>query len=408
MPYADRAELAARNRAVAAFRHRTTLREHLRRYLLRALAKFSRPTRPAFIRPDSILLIRPDHLGDVLFTTPAIRTLAQARPDAEIYALVGPWSASVLAPFAHDGELARVLTLPFPGFERGRRYKHNMLSAYTLAWRSAQWLRQMGMATAVIMRPDHWWGAMVAHLAGIPIRLGYDLPDVSPFLTERLAFDLNIHSARLNLDLTARWTGTISNDDASLEFPISEEDRVYIDRYLADHGCCDPGERLIMIHPGAGSPYKTWLAARWATVADALSERTGARVVLTGTGHEAREIRQIVRAMNAKKKPIVAVDATTVGQLAALCARADLVLGPDSGPLHLAVSVGTSTIHLYGPADPVVYGPWGDEDKHKVLQSTLACIPCKVLDWSGDDPAYHRCIHEISIAQVLAAANTML
>ena len=83
----------------------------------RRLANDRRPARSrrSANHADRILLIRPDHLGDVLLTTPAIRALRAAHPNAEIHALVGPWSASVLANFS---ELDVILTLPFPGFSR--------------------------------------------------------------------------------------------------------------------------------------------------------------------------------------------------------------------------------------------------------------------------------------------------
>ncbi|MBN1287800.1 MAG: glycosyltransferase family 9 protein [Anaerolineae bacterium] len=409
----DRAELAARNRAIASFHHRVTLRQHIRRWLLTLISRLPVAPPPAPARPDSILLIRPDHVGDVLFTVPAIRALSRALPGAEITALVGPWSAGVLAPFltpppGEAGRLARILTLPFPGFARGRQFQRTAISPYVLAWQSAQRLRKLGAAAAVVMRPDHWWGALAAYLAGIPVRVGYDLPDVRPFLTEQRPFAAQTHSVRRNLDLVARWTGHIPDDEAPLAFPVLDEDRAYIESYLAAQGCCDASAPLVVIHPGAGSAYKTWLPARWAAVADALSERMGARIVLTGMAREAYTVRAIARAMTAPQKPIIAVDDTTLGQLAALCARADLVLGPDSGPLHLAVSVGTPTVHLYGPADPIIYGPWGESARHSVLQSTLACVACGVLDWSGDDLAYHPCIHEIGVAQVLAAAGSVL
>ncbi len=403
----DRVELAARNRMLSAFRARERLRTRLRRRLLHLFAHL--PVPPGAAHPGTILLIRPDHVGDLLFTTPAIRALAHARPDAEITALVGPWSAEVLAPFIEaEGEgdhITRVLTLSFPGFARAEP-KPNAVAPYRLAFAAARRLRQLGVEFAVIMRPDHWWGALLAYLAGIPNRIGYNLPDVAPFITDALPFAPTTHSVRLNLDLVARWSGAVEDDEAMLAYPLRGEDVAYIDGYLADQGC-SPSARVVVIHAGSGSAFKNWLPARWAAAADALHARLSARIVLTGTAEEAWTVREIARGMTTEE-PIIAVGDTSLGQLAALCARAALVLGPDSGPLHLAVSVGTPTVHLYGPADPAVYGPWGPDGRHVVLQSTLGCIPCGILDWSRDGPAFHPCIHEISVAQVLAAASAAL
>lgn len=407
---ADRAALAARNKALAAQKHRPGVRARVRNALLAALARL--PVSPArHARTDAILLLRPDHLGDVLFITPAVRALRAACPAAEITALVGPWSAGVLAPFP---EINHLVTLRFPGFTRQR--KGGLAAPYVLAWQSARKLRELAYGAAVILRPDHWWGGLLAYLAGIPLRVGYDLPGVSGFLTDRHAYATGVHSVQLNLKLVERWTGRLAGADVRLAYPLLKEDIAYVDAYLSERGSgrlpegqrgATGGERLIAVHVGSGSVYKTWLADRWARVSDALAERHGARIVLTGAAREASAARAVASQM--RTPAIIAAGDTTIGQLAALYARSDLVLGPDSGPLHLAVAVGTPTVHLYGPADPSVYGPWGPRERHAVVQSQwMGCVPCGVLDWSGDRPDNHPCVQEITVAQALAAADAVL
>jgi len=86
--------------------------------------------------------------------------------------------------------------------------------------------------------------------------------------------------------------------------------------------------------------------------------------------------------------------------------RADLALGPDSGPLHLAVAVGTPTVHLYGPADPALFGPWGDPARHRAIMSAWTCAPCGQFDWP--DIAAHGCVRDIPMEQVWAAAQQLL
>jgi heptosyltransferase-2/heptosyltransferase-3 len=94
-----------------------------------------------------------------------------------------------------------------------------------------------------------------------------------------------------------------------------------------------------------------------------------------------------------------------VNQLAALFKRARVVMGPDSGPLHLAAAVGTPTVALFGPADPVEFAQWGAPAKHIILTSDIGCRPCRVLDWNGDDPINHPCIRDITLARVLESAR---
>jgi heptosyltransferase-2/heptosyltransferase-3 len=85
-----------------------------------------------------------------------------------------------------------------------------------------------------------------------------------------------------------------------------------------------------------------------------------------------------------------------------------VVLGPDNGPLHLAAAVATPTVALFGPADPDEFRPWGPVERHAVLASSIACRPCRVLDWSGDDPANHPCMSDISVGAVLEAARRVV
>lgn len=345
---------------------------------------------------NRILLIRPDHLGDVLLTTPAIGALRAACPDAEIHALVGPWSADVLA---NCDDVDAVLTLPFPGFSRTPQ--PNWRSPYSLAIRSARHLRRIGYSSAIIFRPDHWWGAMLARFAGIPQRIGYNLPDVAPFLTDAIPFERQ-HAVVQSARLVERLTGTPLPADLPLHFPVAGDDRGWIDGYLDQWGL-EPGQRLFVIHPGSGTWVKRWDGLKWAQVADTLADQLDAAVVFTGGDHEMALVHNITDAM--RHRACIMVGETHVGTLAALFERALVVLGPDSGPLHLAAAVGTPTVSLFGPADPVEFRPWGAPERHFVLTSNIGCRPCRVLDWGSDDPKYHPCVREIFIGQVLEAAR---
>ena len=119
--------------------------------------------------------------------------------------------------------------------------------------------------------------------------------------------------------------------------------------------------------------------------------------------HELPLVWRIVERM--KESPCIMVGDTQVSQLAALYERALVVVGPDSGPLHLAAAVGAPTVTLFGPADPVEFGPWGAPNKHIVLASPIGCRPCRVLNWGGDNPEFHPCMRDITTGQVLEAVR---
>ena len=378
-------------------------RERIRLTLLRLFASLTTPFLPPSILrpPSSILLIRPDHLGDLLFATPAIRALRAALPQVYIACLVGPWSKAVLRNNPH---LDEVMTCPFPGFTR--RPKPSPVQPYSLLWRYARWLRARRFDLAVVLRFDHWWGALLAYLAGIPRRVGYDVAEVRPFLTEAVPYVPGRHEVEQNLALVERAAGCeLPMADSPLEFHLTAEDRAFAEGFLTERGVGE-GDLLICIHPGAGAPVKLWREEAWARVGDALAQRYGAKIILTGSAGERPLCEAIARRMAAE--PIVAAGETTLGGLAALMARSRLVLGVDSGPLHLAVAVGAPTVHLYGPVDSRTFGPWGDPARHVVITSNMDCIPCNRLDYAPEELDEHPCVRNIPAERVLEAAERLL
>jgi heptosyltransferase-2/heptosyltransferase-3 len=378
-----------------------TPRQRLRLALLRAYARSKSADHASRLTPDvsRILVIRPDHLGDLLFTTPALRELRRRYPAAHITALVGPWSAPVLVNNPHVDE---IVSLPFPGFTR--QPKPSPWQPYTLLRRWARQLRGQ-YDLAFILRFDHWWGAMLAHLAGVPVRVGYDFPEVKLFLSRALPYTAGRHQVERNLRLVdwewVDWEDQFPNLPVSqpTEYHIPEQAGVWARNLLQNRPA-------IAIHPGAGAAIKLWRAQGWAKVGDALAQETGYQVILTGADAE-RPLCQAIAEKMSTPAWVVAGE-TTLDQLAAMFARCRLALGPDSGPMHLAVAVGAPTVHLYGPIDPTGFGPWGPPERHRVLISAWPCIPCNRLDYMDTEIPSHPCVREITVEDVLAAAREVL
>ena len=390
----DRAQLAERNRELTTFQHRLTWKEDLRHELLMLYAALPRPRTQKPI-PGTFLIIRPDHLGDNLLTMPAVSALAKATPKGRRIALVGGWAAPVMASYP---EVHQVFTIPFPGFTRAR--KESLLQPYIQAWQWARRVRALRAEVAIIMRPDHWWGALLAYLAGVPARIGFDLPEVAPFLTRAVPF-VHEHVVRQCLRLVEPWSGAVPEAAIDYRFPVAEDDRAFIGSILSENAI-RPDAPLIVIHPGAGTAIKRWDTEQWAIVADRLAAQQRVALFFTGSDSEYPQIARIIARM--KQRAISLAGETTLGQLAALYERARVVIGSDSRPMHLAVASGAPTVHLYGPADPAEFGPWGNPLRQVVVTSGMGCAPCRILDWPGDHPSNHPCIRDITPRQVADAA----
>jgi lipopolysaccharide heptosyltransferase II len=376
----------------------------LRLLLLHLLAFLARPfaRRPASV-VASVLYIKPDHLGDLLLATPVLAALRERFPTAQITALVGPWSEIILR---RNPDIDRVLTCPFPGFTRLRL--SSLVQPYLTLVRYALLLRASRYDLAIVGRDDHWWGAALALLAGVPQRIGFGVRECRPFLTDALPWDPRAHVTAQGLALVeaAQFSSPFSilHSPFSTRYDPSPEDITWADNWLRSQGF-DAEELLVLLHPGTGGPAKLWFPQRWAAVADALADLDVRLVVTGGPGEEAL-VEDVAGRM--RTRPLTLAGRTTVGQLAALLRRSALALGVDSGPLHLAAAQGVPTLHLYGPSDAGRFGPWGDPARHVVIRADLWCSPCGVFSGCPRGLARPECMEQIDVGRVIAQARRQL
>ncbi|MCE2490591.1 MAG: glycosyltransferase family 9 protein, partial [Anaerolineae bacterium] len=195
-----------------------------------------------------------------MLTLPAIDALRLAFPDAEILALASPVATSILGRLpALDG----VEIQEFPGFNRAGRSP--AASPWRQALQDSRKLRRQQISAVLVLRPDHWWGALVAWLAGIPHRIGYATAETRPFLTTALPLR-HEHALLRNLRLASALTGKPLNPEIRLRFPIAHEDRARAMTLMEASGL-DRHSRFLCIHAGTGAPVKHWDEGKWARVA---------------------------------------------------------------------------------------------------------------------------------------------
>lgn len=387
-------------------------RDRWRNAALGLIARLGHPRTPRQQPGDragerrSILLIRPDHLGDILFATPALTLLRRAFPSARISCLVGPWARDILV---GNPDVDDILTCDFPWFNR--RPRRSLFEPYLVLRQTARDLACQRFDLAINLRFDHWWGAWLAHMAAIPEIVGYDRPGCRPFLTVAVPYVPRYHEVEQNL----RLVNAVLEKDSPLSreargyplrFHLGQEDEAYVDQLLAREQI-STDVPVFAIHPGSGAAIKLWTADGFAEVARHLVDQHGGTVIITGSAGELPLAQDIARLLDGKKVVVLA-GRTTLGQLAAVFARCAVVVGVDSGPMHLAVALGRPTVHLFGPSDPAAFGPYGDRGRHAIVSAGMECSPCGRLDITGPAMDVHHCMSAIEPRSVLAAVEEVL
>jgi heptosyltransferase-3 len=344
-----------------------------------------------------ILVVALRRLGDVLLTTPLIRSLKRAFPDAAIEALVFADTEGILA---GNPDLTGVITMP-PGAGAGG------FALVRALWRHYD----LALSTQSGDRPTLFaWiagrtsGGLVASTGGTARlkRMALDYPVVANEGAHRVEEVLELATA--------------------LKIPAVRE--LVCPTGPLRAGLL-PGGDYAVIHAGPMFRYKRWTAAGWRALAAALAERGLAVIATGGPGPEDRRYGDEVWAQGGAGAPTVhRLDGVlTWPELAALIGAARVYIGPDTSVTHLAAATGAMTVALYGPTDPRRFGPWprggaggaweaaGTTQRRGnvwLVQNPLACLPCQNEGCERRIDSYSRCLDELSPRQVLGAVDEAL
>jgi heptosyltransferase-2/heptosyltransferase-3 len=276
-------------------------------------------------------------------------------------------------------DLDELKVLPFPGM--GRK-EGGPLAPYFLLRRESVALERQAFDLGIALRFDHWWGAALMAAARIPHRWGYNTPGMAEWLTNSVPYTTGRHEVEQNLALVEAMLTSIS--EGAGQAPPLQIDRAGGLPALRPPRSepLDPsitagwlgGDRRAVIHPGTMAANKLWTIEGWAQVAATLAGE-GWSVALTGSPQEKPLVDAIAAAIRvppgspeSEIRNLAGLTAN-LAQLTFLLAQSHVVLGVDNGPLHIADALGKPTLHLYGPSDETIWGPWGDPRKHRAFRA---------------------------------------
>lgn len=306
--------------------------------------------------PRRVAVFRALQLGDLLCAVPALRALRAALPEASVTLIGLPWAASFAARFSHLVDAF----LPFPGAP-GLPEQEASPAVLDAFCRRA---RLESFDLAIQLHGDGSVTNAVVGSLGARAIAGFTPSASAPGVGSFMAYPAEGHEIRRLLQLVAFLGARPRGED--LEFPQYAADEAAL-RCVPAAAALRPG-RFAVLHPGARDPARRWPPAAFAAAGDALARR-GLAVVLTGSESEAGLCRTVAARMTG---PVtVLAGETSLGALAALLARAALLVVNDTGVSHLAAALRTRSVVLFTTSDVQRWAPL-DSSMHRALQASPA------------------------------------
>lgn len=313
-------------------------------------------------QPARVLLLRLERIGDLLMTVEAIADARRVWPAAAIDLAVGSWNVD-LARMIPGVSSIRIADVPW--LSRGERpTSWPGVLAEARRWRHERY------DLVINFEPDIRTN-LLAWLTGAPVRAGYSTGGGGAFLTVADAYDPTSHTAVNARRLVARVSGT--KVPATAPASGTRIDVPDVERAAATSRWAAQARPWIGIHASGGRESKQWHPDRFASVGRALAAATGGTIVLTGGPSEQALVAR-VSAQLAGVPHVTAVNAGSLRDAAGVLAALDVYITGDTGPMHLAAAVGTPVVALFGPSNPVRYGPRAALER--VVRIDLPCSPC--------------------------------
>lgn len=360
---------------------------------------YRKPKSISEIKVKKILIIEQEPLGDAVMATSVFRHLKEKYPDSKIDVFTGGWAKDV---FKNNPDINEIITCNTPW-----AFSQSVLS-FKGIWGHIRFLcnnyvseiRNRKYDLAIDLRGDIRNIFFFVVLPRIPVRISYARTGGSYFLSYSPEFVPDQHEIDKNFKLL-EWLSISTEDRTPVVYP-DEFDEQYVEDVLLKQKVSN-GSKIAVIHPGAGNSLRFWPTERYVEVGKYLSKK-GFKIVLTGTEKE--------KILTSKIKEMfpVAVELSgmlSILQVASLLRRANMLICPDTGIMHLASCTKTPTIALIGPGNPLQIGGYGNN--FIFVDKQFPCRPCIQNKCIKTTEAYGpgACIEAIEISDVIGVIDKM-
>ena len=337
---------------------------------------------------SKILIIQTAFLGDVILCTPLIKATRKLFPHSFISFLLIPQTKNILENNPHLNE---IIVYDKKGREKGVKKFFKMVKK----------IKKRNFDLAII--PHRYLrSALLAYLAKIPQRIGFDKSIGSFLFTKKVTYQNTWHEVERNLSLLSDFNRGLQDKTPEL-FPTSE-DFSYASQLLQDSGVQE-NDKIVGIAPGSVWATKRWLPERFAEVSDLVIKKVGAKVIFLGSKEDERLCLEIAKPM--KEKPVILAGKTNILQSAAIISECKVILSNDSAPVHIASAMNKPVVVIFGSTIPQFgFAPYGEGNI--IIKKKIKCRPCGIHGKNRCPEKHFRCMTEITTQEVFEALLTKL
>lgn len=330
-------------------------------------------------------------VGDAIMQIPALCELRRIFPDAHITLYTRDWTRGIF----ENADFINEILMTAPQNSAVKNVLHQ-----AKIWRA----RRYDLA---VVFPNSFESALVAKLGKAKKRFGYAKEGRSFLLTDAVKmpdWKNKRHEVFYYLNLIAeiedKFFGvkTVLQNEPRFDLTVSEDGKTRARKFLGENGV-DLRKKLVAFCAGStNSNAKRWQTESYAELNDKIQTELGANVVLIGAKNELEV--SLAVAEKSKIKPSVLTGKTDLAEVAAVLSVCDLLVSNDTGPAHIAAALGTKTLVIFGPTNPLTTKPWNSE----IVYKNVECSPCMLRAC----PIDHRCMTQISATEVFERAKEAL
>lgn len=332
---------------------------------------------------NKILIRGTNWIGDAVLTLPAVAAVRATYPKTHIAMLVKPWVADIYRLFSDLDEII---------------IYENKFDNPAGVLRLARTLKQKKFDAAILLQ-NAIEAAIIALVAGIPLRAGYDSDARGLLLTHpvrRTREVKKVHQTDYYLEMVKALGCMSVPKEMHMETKINVLDA----RNILSKFVPDADKAIIGIAPGATyGPAKKWSPERFAEVADRLGKKFSAQVIIMGGKSDDETARAVQKA--AESKLINLAGKTTLREAIYLISRCRLFISNDSGLMHVAGALNVPTIAVFGSTNPTTTSPVGRNSV--IVRHDVPCSPCL----KKTCPTDFRCMRLVSVEDVLKVAHNL-